>query len=242
MSSTENQSNNSGPLQNKSWIQPAAALTGVLLYLGIIIFHLLRKEPLTFNAFLIYLAVIAPALILIVFLLMRFLCGENLSGLNLKPGKFSSDLIPAVILSPIILIVNVISRPLLSELFPEGVTDYSVRNLMTVITDNTGLLILFLGVLILIGAASEEIVRVFLLSRFWKAWPSLPGKLIGVFISACLFGLIHIYQGPAGAAGAGLIGLLMAFYYLRFGRLVPLILAHYFTNSFQVILFALAAG
>jgi hypothetical protein len=33
----------------------------------------------------------------------------------------------------------------------------------------------------------------------------------------------------------------MALYYLRFGRAVPLILAHYLTNAFQVVFFAVLA-
>jgi membrane protease YdiL (CAAX protease family) len=60
-------------------------------------------------------------------------------------------------------------------------------------------------------------------------------------ISAALFGLIHLYQGPVRVASASVFGLLMAFYYLRFGRIVPLILAHYVTNAIQVIVFVAGA-
>jgi membrane protease YdiL (CAAX protease family) len=84
-------------------------------------------------------------------------------------------------------------------------------------------------------------VRVFLLSRLWKIWPSVTGKSLVVVVSACLFGLIHLYQGPANATGIAIFGLIMALYYLRFGREVPLILAHYLTNALQLILFAVLA-
>jgi len=93
--------------------------------------------------------------------------------------------------------------------------------------------------LIPLGAASEEVIRVFLLSRLWKAWPSNTGKLVGVVISACLFGLVHLYQGPVSATWTAIFGLIMALYYLRFGRVLPLILAHYLTNALQVVVFAL---
>ena len=90
-------------------------------------------------------------------------------------------------------------------------------------------------------AASEEVIRVFLLSRVWKAWPSTAGKFVTVIISACLFGFIHVYRGPVSVAWTAIFGLIMALYYLRFGRVVPLILAHYLTNAFQVVVFAVLA-
>ena len=85
---------------------------------------------------------------------------------------------------------------------------------------------------------SEEVIRAFLLSRLWKVWPSTMGKLLVVVISACLFGLIHLYQGPVNAAWTAIFGLIVALYYLRLGRLVPLILAHYLTNVLQLVVFA----
>ena len=106
---------------------------------------------------------------------------------------------------------------------------------------NPGLLVLFVGLLLWFGAISEEVIRVFLLSRLWKVWPSVTGKLIAVVISAGLFGLIHLYQGPVSARWTVVFGLIMALYYLRFGRGLPLIFAHYLTNALQIILFALLA-
>ena len=81
----------------------------------------------------------------------------------------------------------------------------------------------------------------YLLSRLWKVWPSTAGKLLAIVISAGLFGLIHLYQGPVHVVWATIFGLIMAFYYLRFGRVVPLILAHYVTNALQAVAAALMA-
>jgi membrane protease YdiL (CAAX protease family) len=174
-------------------------------------------------------------------LLLRFLCGENPRDLNLRPGKLSLDLLAVLVLSLVIIVVSVISTHFLSELLPESPSNTSVTNLFRELAGNPGLLILFAGPLFFLGAASEEIVRVFLLSRLWKVWPSTPAKLVAVLISACLFGLIHLYQGPVNATWTAIFGLIMALYYLWFGRAVPLILAHYLTNAFQVIVFALLA-
>jgi membrane protease YdiL (CAAX protease family) len=92
-----------------------------------------------------------------------------------------------------------------------------------------------------LGAASEEVVRVFLLSRLWKVWPSTQARLAAVAVSAVLFGLSHLYQGPVGTVRAAVIGLIMALFYLRSGRVLPLILAHYLTNAIQLLVFAASA-
>jgi membrane protease YdiL (CAAX protease family) len=189
----------------------------------------------------LYLAVIAPLGIVIALLLLRFLCGESPRDLNLRPGKLSLDLVAVLVLSLVIIVANVISTLLLSELLPESTSSTSVTDLFAELAGNPGLLVLFVGPLFLLGAASEEVIRVFLLSRLWKVWPSTAGKLLAIAISACLFGLIHFYQGPVGAAWTAIFGLIAALYYLWFGRAVPLILAHYVTNALQVVVFAVLA-
>jgi len=224
--------------QGKAWTQLLAVALGVLpLYLGLVILQLRTEQQLSIQAFILYLAVIAPLAIVIALLLLRFLCGESPRDLNLRPGKLSSDLLAVLVLSLVIIVANVISTGFISELLPESPSNTSVKNLFRELTGNPGLLVLFAGPLFFLGAASEEVIRVFLLSRLWKVWPSMPAKLVVIVISACLFGLIHLYQGPVSVGSKAIFGLIMAFYYLRFGRVVPLILAHYLTNALQVVVF-----
>ena len=225
--------------QNKVWVQLLAVVAGVLpLYSTLIIYQLRGDQRLSIQGFIFYLAVISPLAIVIALLLLRFLSGENHRALNLRPGKLFSDLIAALALSPVILVANVVSNYFLSQLFSGSSSGTSIRDLFMEIASRPGLFVLFVGPLIFLGAASEELIRVFLLSRLWKVWPSIIGKLVAVVISACLFGLIHIYRGPVHVAWTAICGLIMAFYYLRFGRVVPLILAHYVTNVLQVVVAA----
>lgn len=243
MSSTQNRpSELSKPWQSKAWIQLLAVVVGVLpLYAGLIILQLWSDQPLSIQAFILYLTVIAPLAIVIALLLLRYLCGENPRDLNLRPGKLSLDLLAVLVLSLVIIVANVISTHFLSELLSESPSNTSITNLFVELAANPGLLALFVGLLFFLGAASEEVIRVFLLSRLWKVWPSTTGKLLAVVLSACLFGLIHLYQGPVSAAWTAIFGLIMALYYLRFGRVVPLILSHYLTNALQVVVFAVLA-
>ncbi len=58
---------------------------------------------------------------------------------------------------------------------------------------------------------------------------------LGVILSAVLFGLVHLYQGLAGAVSVTLSGLVMALWYLRFGRIFQLIVAHYLYDAVQFV-------
>jgi membrane protease YdiL (CAAX protease family) len=241
-SSPKEPSELSKPRQSKASIQLLAAVAGVLpLYSSLIVYQFRKEQPFSIQGFIFYLAVISPLAIIVAFLLLRLLCRENYRDLNLRPGKLPSDLLAALILSLVILVTNLVSNYVLSELLPNSASSTSIRDLFVEVASNPGLLVLFVGPLILLGAASEELIRVFLLSRLWKAWPSTMGKLVAVIISACLFGLIHVYRGPVHVAWTAIFGLIMALYYLRFGRVVPLILAHYVTNAIQVVVVAVLA-
>jgi membrane protease YdiL (CAAX protease family) len=231
------------PWQEKAWVQLLAIMLGVLpLYSSLIIAQLWSDQPISLQGFILYLAVISPLAIVIALLALRLLCGERPRDLNRKPGKVSSDLLSTLILSIAIVVANVLSTSWLAGLLPKAAASASVRDLFMELAGDPTLLVLFVGLLLMLGAASEEIVRAFLLSRMWRMWPSTPGKLVAVVVSAVAFGLIHVYRGPVHVAWASIFGLLMGLYYLRFGRVVPLILAHYVTNAMQVIVFAALAG
>jgi membrane protease YdiL (CAAX protease family) len=230
------------PRQVKARLQLLAVVLGVLPLYSIAVIRHLRPDPaISTGGFIFYLAVISPLAIVIALLLLRFLCGEHPRDLNLKPGRLSSDLLAALILSPLVIIANVSTTYFLSGVVPESASNTSVTNLFAELAGDPGLLVLFLGLLLFLGAASEEVVRVFLLSRLWKLWPSIPGKVAAVVISAGLFGLIHLYQGSIHVVWTWIFGLIMALYYLRFGRVFPLILVHYLTNTIQVVVFVVRA-
>jgi len=232
----------SRPLRSTAARQLLAVIIFALpYYSSSILLHLWREQPLSTQQFMHYLAVIAPLSIVVALLLLRFLCGEKLKDLNLRPGKLTSDLLATLVLSVVIVVANVISHEVLSGLLADSADNTGVRNLFAEMTGDPRLMVLFLGLLIPLGAASEEVVRVFLLSRLWKVWPSVTAKLVVVVISACLFGLSHAFQGPTGIAWTTICGLIMALYYLRFGRVVPLLLAHYVTNTLYVVIFAVSA-
>jgi membrane protease YdiL (CAAX protease family) len=226
--------------QSEAWTQLLAVGIGVVpLYSYAIVRQVWSDQPISTEGYTIYLGLIAPLSILIALLSLRYLCGENPGALNLRQGKVPSDLGAALILSTAIIVANVVVTSILTELFPTSASNTSVRVLFEQVADSPRLLVLFLGPLVFLGAASEEVIRAFLLSRVWKVWASPTGKLVAVLVSAGLFGLLHIYQGLVHVVWTSIVGLIMALYYLRYGRVAPMILAHYATNATYLIVFVL---
>ena len=227
------------PWQSKAWVQLLAVALGPLPVYAMLLANGLRSEqPYSPQDFFLYATVISVSIIILLLLLLWYLCGEKPRELNLKPGKWTSDVLAAVILSVVTLAANIVSNALLSELLPAP-PNTSVINLFGWLSRNPGMFAVFLGVLLWIGVAQEELTRVFLLSRLWKVW---PGPAIGwgtVLVAAGLFGLSHAWQGPARIVWTGIYGLIMGLYYLRFGRVGPMIISHYLTNALQVVVFAL---
>ena len=229
----------SNPPQGGRRAQLMAAAIGVLpLYWALVVLQIRGGQVVSLGGFVFYLAVISPLSIAVVLLLLRFLCGESPRHLNLRSGTLPKDLLATLILSIVIVVASVASTYFLSRLMPGSASNPSVSDLFRRLGSNPRLLGLFIGPLVFLGAASEEVVRAFLLSRLWKVRPSPAGKSVAVAVSAALFGLIHMYQGPVHAVWTGILGLIMALYYVRFGRVLPLVLAHYVTNALQIAVFA----
>ena len=227
----------SKPWQSRAWVQLLAVVVGVLpLYSSLIIYQLRRDQPFSIQTFIFYLAVIAPLAIVIALLLLRFLCGENPRDLNRRPGKLSSDMLAALILSRGPRRQRCLD--LLSFGVPSGVClQYEVKRSLCGGGQQSRVVGSFVGSIDVLGSRSEEVIRVFLLSRLWKVWPSTMGKSSTWAHFACLFGLIHVYRGPVRVVWAAICGLIMALYYLRFGRVVPLILGA-LPNALQVAVVA----
>lgn len=82
----------------------------------------------------------------------------------------------------------------------------------------------FLALALAAGVGEEIAFRGFLIPALSLATGLPP---LAVVLSAGVFGFLHAYQGRAGAARAGAMGLLLTVPFLVTGSLVPSILAHF---------------
>lgn len=84
----------------------------------------------------------------------------------------------------------------------------------------------------LVNAAYEEIlVTGYLISAIKEKWPAT----YAIAFSTGLRGLYHLYQGPVAAVAIGAMGLMFAIYYVRTGKLWPLIVAHFMLDVLSFV-------
>jgi membrane protease YdiL (CAAX protease family) len=89
------------------------------------------------------------------------------------------------------------------------------------------------------GILEEVIVVGYLLSRLDRLGVR-PGWAIA--ISAVIRGSYHLYQGAGAFLGNAVMGAIFALLYRRWGRVTPLIIAHFLIDAVAFVGYALLAG
>jgi len=234
------------PWQKSPWTQGLAIVLGYAFPLTVFIaqvyevdlgFITRMDEANSAMGYLFYAMVYTLLVIAVLLLLLRYLCGEKFKDLNLKSGTWWKDLSGGVVLVGLTLSVKYVLDPVIAKYFYRATNSESgLGSLFETLAGNPWLLALFLGPVLFIGVAgSEELTRMFFITRWKNISSSKLWMGIGVFLSAALFGLNHIAQGPAGIISVSLNGLMMVLWYLQFGRIFHLIVAHYLYDAIQIV-------
>jgi len=221
--------------QQKKWVPILAILLGYTPPLTVFFLQMVGG-PVTDKGYLLYAMGYTLLVIVVLLLLLRFLCGEKPNALNLRSGTWWKDLLGGIGLVVLTLSMKFILDPVIANYFYRASAGESgLGSLMTTLAGNPWLLALFIGPVLFIGVAgSEELTRVFFITRWTKISSSKVWLGIGVFLSASLFGLNHVAQGAAGVISVALNGLVMVLWYLRFGRIFHLIISHYLYDAIQI--------
>ena len=224
------------PWQQKRWVQVLAILLGYTPPLVVFILQFIG-ETATAQGYMVYAMGYTFFVIAVQLLVLWFLCGEKPKTLNLKPGKWWKDMLLGTVLVMITFSVKLIFDPVIARFFYHATdVESSMVSLVNKLADNPWLAAWFLGPALFFGVAgSEELTRVFFISRWKKIFYSRIWLAVGVFLSAFLFGLNHIAQGYAGIISITLNGLIMVLWYLRFGRIFHLVIAHYLYDAVQLV-------
>jgi membrane protease YdiL (CAAX protease family) len=225
------------PWQRKPWVQVLAILLGYIPAWIMAIISQTGGESITLKGVLIYTTAGAAILIVAILLLLWFLCGEKPRELNLKPGAWWQDVLGGVALGALTLLAKILLDPTINRLVPRtSASESGLGGLFGGLAQNPWLLALFLGPALVIGAAAfEELSRVFFITRWWRISSAASWRWMGIVLSAILFGLSHLYQGPAGVVSVTLEGLILALWYMRSGRIFPLIISHYLYDAVQIV-------
>lgn len=95
-----------------------------------------------------------------------------------------------------------------------------------------------LGLAAMNGILEEVVMLGFFLARSsqlgWKPWQ-------GIVVSALIRGTYHLYQGFGGFVGNIIMGLVFGWMYQRWGRVLPLVIAHTLLDVVSFIGYALLA-
>jgi hypothetical protein len=190
--------NTQEPWQKEAWVQWLAVAVGILPYIIAFLIPAQRDQPINMKVALLLLIASWSVVIIVILLMSRFLCGERIRDLNLREGTWWKDILAGIGLSALTLaILTVISNPI-SRLFPDQ-SDFVLGDFFNGIFKDPWLFALWIGPGLIISAAiGEELVRAFVLTRLWKLSSSAAWRWIAIFLYAVVFGLGHIYQGPAG--------------------------------------------
>ncbi len=207
------------------------------LYLSIIVIILVWLQEvvrevffldLTFNLynsisqFLFFAFIIGILYVIVVTLLLRF-SKEKYLDIGFNKQKLFSQIKFGVLFGLAIFILQTfLLTPIVDALLPKTAMEGIDKSKFFSSTYYLPILILLTAFK---GGFSEELWRIFYLTRFQKCWGK-TGLVIAVIIGSCLFGLGHLYQGIGTMISVTLVGLFYSLVYLRRRLAWEVIIAH----------------
>jgi len=170
--------------------------------------------------------------VLVVTLLLR-LSGERYKHIGFDTRNIRKQAGFGILFGVLIFLFDtVISSPIVKGLLPE--TSAQGIDMGRLFTD-LSLLPLWILVALFKGAFSEELWRIFALTRFEKLF-GRPGLFLALIVSSVVFGCGHLYQGLSGLITIGIMGFLYALVYLRRRRALEVVFAHATFNLISIAL------
>lgn len=179
-------------------------------------------QTLSFQNITIQSLTIATITILIVWGLTR-LSKETFQNLGFVRKNLLKQILKGILFGfAIFIAVKLIIDPLVSLLVPDKVGQGAdLKNLFGNIYNLPVLIILA----VYKGGFSEELWRIFIITKFEKAF-GRNGLVIALVVGSFIFGVGHLYQGLSGFICMSIMGFLFALVYLRRRSAIEVITAH----------------
>jgi len=174
--------------------------------------------------------------IVVLCLLQTLFLKQPLSDLNRGAGRGLTDVGLGLGLAVVYFVLFFVERATLADLLTFR-SNQELLGLMLEMRQHPWMLVVWFGPVLWIGIALfEELVRVFLLAtlasfscaRWWTA--------AAILIAAILVGLTHWSQGSYGIVTIALKSVVSGVFYLKYRRVLPLVLAHVLYDGLQVAL------
>jgi membrane protease YdiL (CAAX protease family) len=222
-----------------------AICTGIMpVSLIMVWYRLTHTESFTVFEMLVYPLVIGGGNIILILALNRYLLKEKLRDFNPGQATLLWDIFAGFSLAAICFGLLFLERFTILRFLPQGKPpSQEVINLLTTLSQNPFLLVIWLGPVVWIGVAMfEEIVRVFFLNCLWKLGNNRSWEMTAIIIVSAFTGILHLYQGATGIISVGLQGLVMGLFYYKYRRIWPLIISHALYDSIQIVMFVVSVS
>ena len=172
--------------------------------------------------------------IVVLYLLKRFFLKEPIKDFNPGKGNWIKDWLWGLALTIIYFVLFFVERVTIAN-WLTFVPNMEMLDLILQLREDYLLLALWFGPVLWIGIALyEELIRVFILTSLWKFSSNKTWMFIVIFIASVLIGLVHLSQGSYGIVTITVKSLVAGFFFCKYRRLLPLIVAHVLYDGLQV--------
>lgn len=174
--------------------------------------------------------------IAILLLLKKYFLKESIKDFNQSKGYLLKDWLWALALTTIYFILFFVERATLMGVL-EFKSNEELLGLMLDMREKPALVIIwFLPVLWIGIALYEELIRVFMLTSLWKFSSNKTWTMAVIFLTSLLIGLTHWSQGNYGIVTIATKSIIACFFFYKYRRLLPLVIAHALYDGIQVAL------
>lgn len=175
--------------------------------------------------------------IVAIYLLKKRFLKESLKDFNSGNGTWYSDIVWGLLLVASYFVLFFFFRATLSNVLSFHPNE-ELLGLMLDMRQSPLLIAIWFGPVLWLGIALfEELVRVFLLSSFWKEKESTDFVIFTILLTSLIFGIAHYSQGSYGVITIGIKSIIPAFFFYQKRRMMPLVYAHVLYDGIQVALF-----
>ncbi len=220
-----------------------SSLLALILFLFPVGLLLLKYQPdastnQPYFDYLFYPLIFGGIMSFIILLLNKYILGKTFKK-TFNPARepVSSDVVMGIILTIILFILYGIEKVTLFKWFPQPVGHQeNLAAFFKMIAYNPLIIAVWLGPVLWIGIAIfEELTRIFMQRCLWNFSDNKHWQRLAIVFVALLTSMIHWQQGIAGILSVTIQGLLLGFYFYKFRRILPLILAHGFYEGIQIL-------
>ena len=174
--------------------------------------------------------------IVVLYFLKKYFLKESLADFNSGKGNWKTDILLGLALVTVYFILFYVEWLTLRNWLTFN-SNTELLDLMLDMRERPWLLVIWFGPVLWIGIALyEELIRVFILTSLWKFSNHILWTIAVIIIASSIIGLTHWSQGSYGMVTIGIKSMMSGFFFYKYRRLFPLVIAHVLYDGIQVAL------